>query len=886
MSLLRNIASGVRSLSRRQQVDQELDEELHSFLEMAAEEKMKQGMNRQEALRAVRLERGSPLLGKESVRDAAWESLAETLWQDLRFAVRGLHKSPGFAAVAILTLALGIGSTAAIFSTIDGALLHPYPYKNAERLATFTVFSADQFRAWRFPAKAFVDFKERNHTFDDMSGIAYRGVRFSGTNGTDEFFGGSVTPGTFESLGIPPLLGRAFTADDFRPSASPVFVISYSLWTKRFNRNSNILGKTYLLNGNPVALVGIMPRRFQIGGCDLWLPLEITRDTFVPGAGIVSNEIWTIGHLRAGVSPDAAAADLQVIATPFQKDDPIYFPPHFRIVVNTFNSQPVGHEFKFGLFALMAAVLMLLIIACSNVANLLLARATTREKEFGIRSALGANRARTIRQLLVESLALASTSCVLGCLFAVCGLKALVAFIPSGTLPPEAVIMLSPSALLFSLVVTAFTTVACSLAPAVHAFQTDAQVALSCTAKGTSANFRQRKLRSALVVVEVALSIVLAVCSGLIMRSLFALQNVNLGFNPSKVVYAQISWPEGQYDFAPQKSALFRNVLDRLTQLPGVLAATETSNYPPFTWGWTTAVVQGTPPPQNRNTAFVMCTEGYFRTLDRSLLRGMLFTAAEIDSARRVVVVNHTFARNHFGEENPVGHRVRFTDFETLTDWPHDPYFEIIGVVADAPNAGLQESPKPEVYLPATLTGDGPRHLMLRTTAYVPTVIQRIRAEFSHLDPNIVVGETGTIATLLQQDYFARPRFLLAVLCTFAATALLLVATGVFSVISYTVAMRTHEIGIRMALGAGPAQILSLVLKQGTRLILAGIGIGLFTSYFLTRVLASQIWGVSRTDPSTFTVAAVLAVFVGLPACLLPARRASLVDPMVALRYE
>ena len=820
------------------------------------------------------------------LREMRIEDCFHSFFTDCRFARRQLQKSPIFTTVAVLTLALGIGSSTAIFSTIDGTLLHPYPYKNAERLATFTVFSAEQFRAWRFPARAFVDFKERNHTFDDMFGLVYREVRFTSANGSEEFSGGSVTPGTFEALGIAPLFGRGLSADDYRPGAPPVFVISYGLWTKLFNRSPNVLGNTYRLNGAPVALVGVMPARFQIGGCDLWLPLDITRDTFVPGAGIESNEIWTVGHLKIGVSPESAAADLQVIASPFQADDRIYFPPHFRIVVNTLNSQSVGDNFKLGLLALMGAGMILLLIACSNVANLLLARATTREREFGIRSAVGASRTHIIRQLLVESFALAAVSCALGCIFAIFGLQVMVALIPSGTIPPEAAITFSSSALLFSLIVTVFTTVACGLAPAIHALRTDAQIALSGPGKGTGVDHRQGTLRSALVVAEVALSVILTICSGLIMRSLFALQSVNIGFNPTKVVYARILWPEGQYDSVQKKSAILRRVLDRVTRLPGVFAATETSSYPPYSWGWTTVIVQGKTPPQNRNTASVMCSEGYFQTLNRSLLRGRLFTRKDIEAAGHVVVVNQTFAHYHFGEENPIGQQVRFSDFETLADWHGEPYFEIIGVVADTQNTGLEESPRPEVYLPSTLTGSGPHNLLVRTTAYLPAVIQQLRTAFADLDPNIAVGETGTIATLLQHDYFARPRFLLTTLGTFATIALLLVAAGVFSVISYGVALQTHEIGIRVAVGADSTQILGLILKRGIRLIVAGVGIGLFASYFLTRVLASEVWGVSATDPSTFAVVALLALFVGLLACLLPARRASRVDPLVALRSE
>lgn len=809
---------------------------------------------------------------------------------DCRFAERQIRKSPAFTAVAVLTLALGIGSSTAIFSAIDGTLLHPYPYKNADRLATIRCFSADQFRAWRFPARAFVDFKERNHTFEDIFGLVYREVHFSRASGTEELSGAWVSPGTFESLGIPALFGRALIPSDFKPDAPRVFVASYNLWTKFFNRDPKVLGKTYTLNGVPTTLVGVMPPRFKIGfqngGCEVWLPLNITRDMYVPGAGIQSNEIWTVGHLKPGVTPESAAADLQVIASPFQADDPIYFPPHFRIVVVTLNSDSIGDDFKLGLFALMGAVIILLLIACSNVANLLLARATTREREFGIRSALGATRTRIVSQLLVESFALALASCTLGCLFALIGLKAMLALIPSGTIPAEADITLSPFALLFSIVATVFVTVACGLAPAVHALRTDAQVALSSTGKGIDVDARHGGLRSALVVAEVAMAIVLTICSGLVLRSLFALQNVNIGFNPSKVVYARLSWPEDRYAAAGAKSALLRKALDRLTHLPGVVDAAETSDYPPHTWGWTTVVVQGQTSPKNRNTSSILCSEGYFRTLDRPLLQGRLFTQSDIESAAHVVVVNQTFARNHFADANPIGHHVRFSDYETLKDWSHEPYFEIIGVVADAHNTGLQAPPNPEIYLPATLTGASEHNLMVRTAAYIPATLHELRTAVSDLDPNLAVAETGTIATLLEQDYFARPRFLLTTFCTFATVALLLVAAGIFSVISYNVALRTREIGIRLALGARPTQVLGLVLKKGARLVLVGIALGLFTSHFVTRLIASEVWGVSVTDPATFVSVAFLALLVGLLACLLPARRASRVDPMVALRYE
>jgi putative ABC transport system permease protein len=318
--------------------------------------------------------------------------------------------------------------------------------------------------------------------------------------------------------------------------------------------------------------------------------------------------------------------------------------------------------------------------------------------------------------------------------------------------------------------------------------------------------------------------------------------------------------------------------------LPGVLAATGTTFIPPYTFGWTTVAITGKTPPQNRNTASIFCTEGYFQTLSRPLLRGSLFSQSDIDSAHHVVIVNRSFAQERFGDENPIGRDVRFSDYETLPDWPLDPYFQIIGVVADGKNSGLQDPPRPEIYLPNSLLSPG--GIMVSTNGSTAWTLQQIRTEISTVDPGVAVGQAGTIGTFLDNYYYARPRFFFVTLCIFATISLLLVAAGVFSIMSYSVTKQTHEIGIRMALGAQAGQILKLVVKDGMRLILTGIALGLFASYFLTRLLSSQIWGVSETDPSTFAVAASVTLFVGILACIIPARRASRLDPLVALRCE
>jgi predicted permease len=594
----------------------------------------------------------------------------ENVLRDIRHAVRNLRKDLRFAFVAILTLALGIGSTTVIFSMIDCTLRNPYPYKNADRLASFTGFAGDQFREWRYPVAAFFDFQEQNHTFDDMIALAYREVRFMSAEGADQFFGGSVTPDTFDVLGIKPLLGRPITAEDAKPSAPPVFVISYRLWTKRFNRDPKVLGTTQILNAAPMTLIGIMPPRFQFGNCDLWLPIALTRSSFAPGAGIESNEVWIVGHLKPGVRPQTAAADLEQIAKPLESVFPIYFPTNFRLVVNTFAGDAVNRDFRVTLFVLMAAVTMLLLIACSNVANLMLARATTREREIVIRASMGATRGRLVIQLMMESQSLALASSAVGYLFAYVGLKAIVAAIPQNVIPSEATITLSPAALVFSLGATVLTAFICGLAPGLHCMRQD--LILRAGGTGATPDVKHSGTRFFLVAAEIAISVVLLIGAGLITRTLLALKNVDIGFNPATVLAAHLSLPEGRYDKAEPKNALLKKILDQTSLIPGVVAAAEATSPPPYTWGWTTVAVRGESRPQNRNTASIMCSEGYFSAFRRRLLRGRFFSPADIESVHHVAVVNQKFVREHFRNADAMGRTIRFTDFETLPDWPHD----------------------------------------------------------------------------------------------------------------------------------------------------------------------------------------------------------------------
>jgi putative ABC transport system permease protein len=809
-----------------------------------------------------------------------------SLWQDLRYGVRILRKSPAFAVVAILTLALGIGATTAIWSVVDSVLLNPLPYRNADRLATPSILLPDQINIPRFPVSVFLDFKEQNHTFEDMIGLAYVGVHYKGSAATEQFFGGWVTPNTFEFLGIEPLLGRQITPEDGKPGSPPVFVMSYRLWSKLFNRDAKILGTTLNLNGTPRTLVAIMPPRFRFGDCEVWMPLELNRSTFITGFGVQPNEVWTVGRLKSSVNLQAASADLGVVVKGLEKTYPAWFRTNYRLVINSLTDESVG-RFKVTLFAMMAGVSMLLFIACSNVANLLLARATVREKEIVIRAFIGATRSRLVRQLLVESCLLAAASCIAGCLFAFFGLKGVVGAIPPDMIPSEVVIALRPGTLLLAMGVSVVTSLFCGLAPALHAVRRDLHTGLTGSARGTSGDYRHGKLRACLVVAEVALSIVLLVATGLMVRTLHALEQVDIGFDPVNVVYAQLSFPEGRYDSADQKRAFFRKALDRVASIPGVIASTEATSFPPYSFGWTEVAVPGKTHSEPWGATFDMCSEGYFQVLGRHLLRGRLLSRNDVESAGHVTVINQTLARAYFGNENPIGQTIKFSSFEEYTaDWPRDAYFEIIGVIADAKNHGLQDAPKPEVYFAYTLTGTGSRGIVVRTAGNSNSILASLRREIAAVDPDVAVSEAGSIESLLGQWYYAGPRFTIIILGTFAGIGLLLVLIGIFSVMAYAVSLQTHEIGIRIALGAQQEDVLRMVLKKGLALIITGTMTGLLVSLAMTRLMASQIWGISTTDPWTFSAVAAVILAVGMTACLFPARRATQVDPMVSLRYE
>ncbi len=855
---------------------------------MHCEGNLRSGMSPQQSRRHALATPDGLEQTKEAVRNQALPFF-ESLVRDIRLGFRTLTTTRSLSLIAILALTLGIGASTIMFSVIYSVFVDALPYKNFNRLVVFKVQNLASVGGWKgrdfFLPDEIRAFRGQNHVFEET--IAYNGVRLQYDSGkTIRYwpFGELVTSNTFDFLGVSALLGRTLLPEDGRPGAPPVFVMNYHFWQSQFAGDSKILNTSFILNGVPTTLVGIMPPHFNAFNGNFWMPLGNDQ-----GGGQV------MGRLKPGVSVKTAAADLNAIAHHVQHTNPseaFPLPERFAIVSQTLLDSLVG-SFKKTLYALFAAVLLLLLIACSNVANLLLARATTRERELAMRSTLGATRARLIQQLLAEGFVLALAGCFAGCATAYFGLKLVVALIPVQALPVEISIRMNAPVLLLAVGITLLTTLLCGLAPTLHVMSVDLQPRLAGSNKASSATLRHTKLRSTLVVGEVALSILLLIGAGILMRSFLILTRPDLGFDPKNVLFFRLSLPKAyntDVDVTRQKkNALTRQILDRLQALPGVTAVSESMLEPPLQSDFSDTIIPGKPHIERWETHEEACSSGYFQLLGMSLLRGRLFSEDDEAAARFVMVVNETFAHQYFPNEDPIGHKVKLEVLDrTFLDAPHDTYFEIIGVVRDFKMRDF-ESPSwrffPRAFIPYSVQGFSWRTYMARTARDPTTLLNTIGKEIEAIDPNIVLSASGTLERSLK-EFYRGPQFELVTLAAFAFIGLLLVLIGISSVMVYTVALRTHEIGIRMALGAHPTTILGMVLAAGLRLITAGVAIGLLLSYVGAHLLASEVSGISVKDPWTFAVVAVAVMIVGLLTCLFPAWRAAHVDPVIALRYE
>ena len=879
-SRLRIFAAKLQGLVGGKQHDNEFDDEIHEHLQLLTQRFVTQGMSREEAIAAARRHFGNTTLLREDRRELQTFASIESLWLDLRYALRTLRKNWAFAVVSIATLGLGIGAATAIFSVIDNVLLAPFPYQGADRMVFPRIYGAQQNEEQGrqgYTANEVLEIAASNHVFDGTTAALDDLVLYKHGEGTEQLEGARVTPGTFEFFGLPALHGRVLQPSDYEQGAPPVFVMRYKIWKERFNGDLSLLNKTFVLNGTARTLVGILPPRFGWYGVEVYIPEKI-----VPGAGAGFPDWFLVGRLKPGVSSQQAQADLTVIvkrlATLYPKD----YPAQFTVLVKHLGDTVIG-RFRETLYTVLAAVGLLLLIACSNVANLMLARATTREKEFALRAALGARRGRLVGLLMIESLVLAMAGAILGIFIAWGGLKVLIAAMPQDMIPAETVIQLNAPVLALTLCLAVQTALMFGLAPALQSCKRDLNESLRDSGKGVGDGFRGRWLRDAVVVCEVALSLTLLIGAGLLMRSFVALREINLGLRADHVFQTAVVLPPERYKTAEQVTKFFRPLLARLKASPGVIDAAESSALPPFNYEQSKIEIPGRTHQEDWQAMFQHVSEEYFRALRIEFKEGRGFSEAEVNDARKVAVVNETFVHKYLANENPIGQRVQLVSVDGIPD----PSFEIIGVVRDVTNSGLQALIEPEVWVPYTIAASRRTRVLIVRTAQDPrTMMDLVQRELWAADAGAALAFPGTLEDRIGKFLYAGPRFGSVLMTIFGCVGLILVTVGVYSVLAYSTARKTQEIGIRMALGAAGADVLGMVVRTGLRLVLLGTVVGLAISSVLGRIMGAQLAGVKSYDPVTLASTTLLLTLTAALASWIPARRAARVDPVIALRYE
>jgi len=809
----------------------------------------------------------------------------ETLFKDIRYGIRGLLKRPGFTVIALITLALGIGANTAIFSVVNAVLLRPLPFQKPEELVIVWEDLAFAGFPHNTPAPAnYVDWKTQNQSFVDMAASRETSFNLTGDGEPERVSAYAVSANFFPLLGVQPLLGRSFVSEEDQPGGSKAVVLSYGLWQSRYGGDRNILNREVLLNGEKHAVVGVMPASFQFFAKDVrvWVPIALTQEQWANRGG---HYLTVVARLKPGVSVTQAQADMNAVMRRISMDHmDETIGGKIGVVVMPVRDEFVG-DARGSLIVLLVAVAFVLLIACANVAGLLLARAVGRRKEIALRLALGAGRTRVVRQLLTESLLLAVAAGVLGSLLAYASFTFL-----QGLIPEEMAIAtslkLDVRILVFTIAISIVTGIIFGLVPALQSANFDLNDALKQSSGRVTSSGR---LRSAMIVFEVALSLVLLVGAGLLIQTLFQLFRQYSVLEPEKILTMRTILPLEKYKEPQRRTSYYQQVLQRVEHLPGVVAAGYSTSIPLAWKGGTSGFypegIKAPIPGMAYDANHREVSANYLKAMNIPLRQGRYFESSDNAQSLPVAIINETMAREYWPGENALGRRFKVGD----PDEPGKQWKEIVGIVADIRQMGIDEPVKAEMYIPYEQITDWPgyvpRDLAIRTTGDTSNLAGAVRQIIREVDPDQPVSNVATMQEVLSEEAGQR-RMGMIMLVGFAALALLLASLGIYGVLAYFVTQHTNEIGVRQALGASPRNILFLVLKKGMGLTLIGVVIGVVASFALTRLMSSLLFGVTAGDPLTFATVPLLLIGVALLACYIPARRATKVDPLVALRYE
>ena len=807
----------------------------------------------------------------------------DTILQDLRYSLRMLTNKPGFTVIAVLALALGIGANSAIFSVVNTVLLRPLPYENPDKLVlVWTYFGPDLPQNW-VSGPELADMRERSTMIEEFAALTYPSISLTGIGEPEQVQGAAVTANFFPTLGVQPSQGRSFTDAEDRPGGERVVILSHGFWERRFASNPGVINQTISLEGQNATIIGVMPKGFGILPPDAQSPRNI--EMWVPMAADFraqnrgNHGMRVIGRIKPEYTIEQAQQEMQQISAALDQE---FYGFGFGINIVPMHAHVVK-TVRPMLWVLLGAVGFVLLIACANVANLLLARAVAREKEIAIRTALGAGRWRLIRQLLTESVVLATVSGALGLLLTYLGLKALIAMAPDNV-PRLNEMSIDARVLGFTIGVSMITGIIFGLVPAFQSSKPDLNETLKEGGRGSTGGAHGRRVRSILVVAEVAFALVLLTGAGLMIRSFLLLQDVKPGFNPENLLTMRLRLPQTKYSDAAQLTPFYQQLIERVRALPGVKTAGAVSHLP-LSGAYQSGTVTVEQPLASVDNASFECdrrvvSPDYFEAMGIEVMNGRPFNDHDRQGSQMVCLVDETFARRFWPNEDPLGRRVKIGGSQSTAPW-----LTIVGVVAHVKHYGLNAQGREFIYFPYTQTPARQMFLAVRTEGDPSNLVGPVRNEIASLDPDQPVADIRNMEQIVYGSV-AQPRFNTLMLGIFAAVALILAAVGVYGVMNYSVAQQTHEIGIRMALGAQQNHILAMVIQQGFVLVGIGVAIGLAGAFVITQFMSSLLYGVKAMDPTTFIGVAIILALVALIASYIPARRATRVDPMIALRYE